>query len=801
MAVRVYDLAHKFQLSSKQIIEEAAKRGIKLKAPSSTLDKITAAWFEEQLIIAGFKPTAIPSAEETKSKPIPKTPPPPKESLIPPSEVHASPPAETKTEVFVEPALQNLHPESQTSKPIPAPLTPSDRPGIKFTPSAPSAPSLPTYKAPLPVSRPVPTAPKSPLFRPGRPMTRHSTHAARAHSSEGAETEVAPTPATKDPVPEPQVFEKIIRLKPPIVVKDLALQLSLKPFQLIHELMEMNVFATLNQTIDEEIARQVCALHQLGFEVERRERYAAVEVPTQKKSGVDAEDRAADLEVRPPVVTILGHVDHGKTSLLDAIRKTNVAAGEAVGITQHIGAYTITVKCGGHDNRITFLDTPGHEAFTKMRARGANVTDIAVLVVGADDGVMPQTIESINHARAAHVPILVALNKMDKPTADPLKVKKQLQEQGLAPEEWGGQTILCEVSAVTGNGIDHLLEMILLQAELMDLKANPKRKAKGNILEASLEQGRGPVATLLIRNGTLRVGDALIAGEHWGKIKAMYDQGGQRMKEAGPSTAVQLIGLSGVPEAGIDFTVLPNEKEARALAAERELVTREGRQAAVPPRVTLENLFEQIAAGQRKELKLVLKADVQGSLEAIVEALEKLPSDKIKFDFIHTAVGNITESDVLLASASEALIIGFHVRPEPGVNDLASREGVEIRLYTIIYELIEEAKNAKEGLLEPLIKEVIIGHAEVRQVFELSNGLVAGCIVSDGRIVKNARVRLLRRGMKEYLGSINALRRFQDDVNEVRAGLECGLRLVDFTDYKVGDVIECYQLEKVAQKL
>ena len=794
MSVRVYDFAHKFGLTSKQVIEEANKHGIKVKVPSSAIDKITAEWFEQQLIAAGFKPV-VEKPPETPTTEAPAA------SPTPGTDVPAVPAPEiaTTVEPAVKPELLSLSPviTAPNATATPATMTP-DHAAIIFTPGALHAPAAPAPKPTIAPERTVPIAPRAPLFRPGRAPTRISSHATGSRGAPTTEPGATPADVGKEtPAAEPQTFEKSIHLKPPIIVKELAKQLSLKPFQLIHDLMEMNIFAAVNQAVDEEVARKICARHGFGFEVERRRTGdAPTQHPIKKPEPV-----LDEMQVRPPVVTILGHVDHGKTSLLDAIRKTNVVAGEAGGITQHIGAYTITIKSGGRDRRITFLDTPGHEAFTKMRARGANVTDIAVLVVGADDGVQPQTIESINHARAAKVPIIVALNKMDKPTSDPLKVKKQLQAQDLQPEEWGGQTIVCEVSALAKTGIDHLLEMIILQADMLDLKANAKTIATGTVIEAALESGRGPVATFLVRNGTLKVGQALIAGTHWGKVRAMTDQSGLRLKEAGPSTAVQVLGLSGVPEAGIEFKAMPNDKEVRALADERELTARAGRQATVRPRVTMETLFQQIADDQRKELKIVLKADVQGSLEAIGEALGKLPTDKINFTVIHAAVGNITESDALLASASDALIIGFHVRPEPGVNDLAAEEEVEIRLYSIIYELIDDARKVQEGLLEPVLKEIVIGHAEIRQVFELSKGVVAGCIVSDGRIIKNGRARLLRRNMKEYQGTIGTLRRFQDDVNEVRAGLECGIRLADFTDYETGDVIECYQIEKIAQKL
>jgi translation initiation factor IF-2 len=482
----------------------------------------------------------------------------------------------------------------------------------------------------------------------------------------------------------------------------------------------------------------------------------------------------------------MGHVDHGKTSLLDAIRKTDVAAHETGGITQHIGASVVTLPDG---KQITFLDTPGHEAFTKMRARGANVTDIAVLVVAADDGIMPQTIEAINHAKAAKVPIIVAVNKIDLPTAN------------LNPESWGGDTITVDVSATTKKNLDSLLEMILLQAEIMELKASPKATAKGNVLEAQVEPGMGPTATVLVRQGTLKVGDGILIGPYHGKVRALIDDKGKRVKVAGPSVPVKVVGLSGCPEAGIEFTVMKNEREARELAEQRQQADRQFGAAEVR-RASLEDLLSTATAGEKKKLRIVLKADVQGSLEALTDSLGKLKSSKVELELIHGAVGNLTENDVLLASASDAVLIGFRVKLEGGVADMAKREGVQIKLYTIIYELLEQVQEAMEGLLEPEAKEIIVGHAEVRKVFELSKGpKVAGCYVTDGRITRAGRARLLRRRAVHYEGRIGSLRHFQDDAKEVKAGAECGLRLENFQDYLPGDIIECYTVEKVAASL
>src|SRR6185503_11848649 len=475
----------------------------------------------------------------------------------------------------------------------------------------------------------------------------------------------------------------------------------------------------------------------------------------------------------------MGHVDHGKTTLLDVIRKSNVAAGEAGGITQHIGAYTISFP---HPERkkelaqITFLDTPGHAAFSSMRARGANVTDLVVLVVAANDGVMPQTLEALNHARAAKVPLLVAVNKIDHPNANTLKVRQQLQDKGLVPDDWGGDTMFADVSALTKSGVDKLIEMVLLQADLLELKANPNRRAKGNVIESGLEPG-GPTATVLVRKGTLRVGDVVLCGQYYGRVRALINEEGKRLKEAWPSVAVRLLGLNGVPEAGIEFSAMENEKVAREEAERRFEQARKEGQEASGPKVSLETLFDKLDEKGAKVLKVVVKADTQGSVEAIVDALKKIESEKVSLEVLRDAVGTITESDVLLASASKAVVLGFHTRIDAGVSDVAKREGVQIKLYTIIYELVDEVKLAMAGLLDPILKEVVTGVAEVRKIFELSKGgNVAGCAVSSGRIVRG-KVRVMRRKNLIYEGVTQSLRRFQDEVNEVRAGMECGIRL------------------------
>jgi translation initiation factor IF-2 len=595
-----------------------------------------------------------------------------------------------------------------------------------------------------------------------------------------------------------QLKDKIVVIKPPIIVKELATKLGLKPYQIIHHLMEMNIFTSASQALEEEVARKLCAKVGFTFEIEKREKgagqvHAPVKIVEPPKP---APVSASELQPRPPVITFMGHVDHGKTSLLDAIRKARVASGEAGGITQHIGAYT--VKRG--NSTITFLDTPGHEAFTAMRARGANVTDIVVLVVAADDGIMPTTVEAINHARAAKVQIMVAINKIDLPGANLVRVKGQLQEQGLVAEDYGGDTIICEVSATKGIGIEKLLEMMLLQAEILELKADPRGLSRGTVIESQFEQGRGPTATVLVQQGTLRVGDAILAGPYYGRVKALINDVGQSVKEAGPSIPVKILGLDGAPSPGEEYNVLKQEKEARELAQDRRDKLRLGKLEA-PPRMTLENLFEAIADEKHKVLKLIIKGDVQGSVEAIVSSLKKIESKKIDLDIVSATVGAISESDILLAKASNAVVIGFNTRTDNAAANAAKREGVQIKLFSIIYELLDQVKEAMVGLLDPELRETPLGTALVKQVFALSKYPVAGCSVTTGRLVRNARARVVRKRQPIYDGQVVAIKRFQDDAAEVRAGLECGVRLGDFNEYMVDDIIECYQLEKFAQGL
>lgn len=770
MSIRVHDLAKHCGLSNAEMMAKLKAINYPVKSVSSTVDNITAESIEKEY---GYAPAAA----------APVAPPPPPAPVVAPAPVAPPPPPP----VVAAPPV-----------PKPAPVVPREVPAMvppkyampKMTFAPKPVPPAPKAVAPV-VTKPVPPPPKPPVARAVPP----------------APTKVVPPGPVIAPPPPPPPYiidengNKVIQMKPPVVVRELALRLGVKSHLLLADLMQLNVFATLNDTVGEDVAHKVCERRGFVFQMERRGTGGGT-AHQPKPAKIEEGEKAEDLKHRPPIVTVMGHVDHGKTSLLDAIRQTDVAGKESGGITQHIGASVVRLPDG---KQITFLDTPGHQAFTKMRARGANVTDIAILVVAADDGVMPQTLEALNHAKAAKVTIIVAVNKCDLPAANPDRVKKQLQEQGLQPESWGGDTIMVDVSATTKKNLDQLLEMILLQAEMLELRANPAGPAKGNVVEAQMEAGMGPTATVLVRKGTLKVGDALVCGPHLAKVRGLIDDKGKRVKEAGPSAPVKIIGFSGMPEAGAEFFVMKNEKEAREVAEQRELDERALAAADVGGArrgTKLEDLLSQLQEGEKKKLNVVLKADVQGSLEAIHDSLSKLKSEKIELQIIHEAVGNITENDVLLASASDAIIIGFRVKVESGVTDIAKREDTQIKLYSIIYELLEQVEEAMKGLLEPEAKETVIGRAEVRQIFQLSKGpAVAGCVVNTGRIARTGRVRVLRRKAVQFEGRIASLRHFQDDVKEVKAGTECGIRLDNFQDLQEGDIVECYTVEKVAANL
>jgi translation initiation factor IF-2 len=600
---------------------------------------------------------------------------------------------------------------------------------------------------------------------------------------------------------EPLPITRSITIGEGISVKDLAEKLGVRAKDLIARLLMKGVMATVNQSLDFELAKDLARHFGAESEAISFEDQAAQEMAT--LTGVTEESAAAAAVTRPPVVTIMGHVDHGKTSLLDAIRETDVAGGEAGGITQHIGAYKVKITkedSPAFGRQIVFLDTPGHEAFTRMRARGAKVTDIVVLVVAADDGVMPQTLEAMDHAKAAKVPIIVAVNKIDKPEALPDRVKKQLADRGLMPEDWGGTTVFVDVSAKKRTNLNLLMEMICLVADLQDLKANPERPATGTVVEAKVDRGRGVVATVLVQNGTLRVGDNFIIGNTFGKVRAMFDDRSKAVEEAPPSTPVEVLGLEGLPQSG-DVLMVADREKARQIAEYREQRAREAT-LAKSSKLSLEGLAEQIKTAGMKELPIILKADVQGSAEVLADTLTKLSNEKVKIKILHTGVGAINENDVLLASASNAVIIGFNVRPERKAQELADMEKIDIRLHSIIYELQDQIKKAMLGLLEPIIKETYLGRAEVRETFRVPKaGTVAGCYVLDGVIKRDSDVRLVRDGVQVYKGKIGSLKRFKDDASEVRNGMECGINLQNFNDVKKGDVIEAFVTERIAAEM
>ncbi len=645
-------------------------------------------------------------------------------------------------------------------------------------------------EAPKPAAAPRPTDTKGKKGKKGkkeRPGGRREDDSAFfAHVRGGGRHQPIPQPQTTQPMKQ---AKRKLRVEDAIRVGDMAHQMGIKAPEIIRVLMGLGVLATINQSLDIETATLVAA--EFGYEVEKvgfSEDTFLIPVEA---------DKPEDLKARPPVVTIMGHVDHGKTSLLDAIRSSNVTAGEAGGITQHIGAYHVNTPRG----EIVFLDTPGHEAFTAMRARGAKVTDLVVLVVAADDGVMEQTREAINHSKAAGVPIVVAVNKMDKEGANPDRVKRELSEFNLMPEEWGGETIFAYVSAKQREGIDNLLELILLQAEVLELKANPDKPARGHIVEAKLDKGRGSLGTLLIAEGTLHQGDAFVCGLQWGKVRAMFNDQGKKIKKAGPAMPVEVQGFDGVPEAGDEFVCVADEKVARRIADERQMKQRE-RELAKESKVTLESFLKSKPNQEIMTLNLVVKTDVQGSLEAIADALVKTSTDKVKINLIHTGAGAITESDILLASASEAIILGFNVRPTAKVKEVADQQNVEIRFYDIIYKLVSEIKDAMAGMLAPVISENYLGQAEVREIFHISRiGTIAGCGVTDGKIKRDAKIRLLRDGVVVHTGQLSSLKRFKDDAKEVAKGYECGITLENFNDVKVGDVIEAFEFVETAATL
>ncbi len=846
MSIRIHELAKRHNMEGKEMLAFLKERGYvsaDTRSVSSTVNKIYEEEVDKEFAMraasaaASVAPVAEPPAETTETVKGPvgtfvKS----KEDI-----------AREREEAKVAASAAARAPAAQPSSPAPTPPVPvvPSRPPLSAPPALPARPPVtppqpvraiaPSPVAPHPIPPPAavplrtPAPSPQPAPIPPPPVSRAPVHAPPAVS--------APPPLVPPPALPPRTFPppmapkpaaaaapqpfvppvqpalpvatytqqgdiRIIHMKPPVVVRDFAAALGLKPFKLISELMEMGIFASMTQSLEEPIASKVAENHGFVLEIKHRgdasSQQAAKEKERAKQVKPEADD-AANLAPRPPVVCILGHVDHGKTSLLDAIRKAHVAEGEAGGITQHIGAYQIE-----HAGRkITFLDTPGHAAFSKMRARGANVTDIAILVVAADDGFMLQTDEALKHAQNAKVTLMVAVNKMDVKGANLDRVKTQMQERGIAAEDWGGETITVPVSALKGTGITELLDYILLQADVLELKANPKAEASGVIIESQIDVGRGPLATVIVQRGTLKIGDALVCGPHWAKVRAMFDDQGNNVKEAPPSTPVRIIGWSGTPESGSQFRAVKNAREAERLAEEVQHEARKeaSSQASQPKNVSVEQLFADIAATQSKTLKVIVKTDVFGSSEAIRSVLEGIKSSKVSLEIVSTDVGLVTKNDVLMASASNAVVIGFNTKLENGVTPLAKHHKVRVETYGIIYELADKVRDMMADLLDPEIKEVRTGAAEVRATFPLAKGFVAGCLVTEGKVTRNSRARVRRKKDSVYEGKVDTLKRFKDDANEVRAGLECGIKLDDFNGYEIGDVIEVFEIQKVRASL
>jgi translation initiation factor IF-2 len=793
--MRVYELAKRLRKNSKEILDELSRLGIKAKTHTSSIDEESAAKVIKSLSpVKEAKPAPARKKEEPKPapkaakpqevKPVKKGPAPDagkKAAEISPRkpEVERAPAPKEREAAAAEPEEQEVAAEEKEKTAMPVAETEEEiKLPDRFKKDM-EAEKIEKFKAKPGLQR---------AFQAIRKIEPKKWHDIRG-GKKGDRGRYVSKQDGRMQVQSTMPRKKTLKLREGTTVKEFSELLGMKFSDVIKKFMELGYMPTINQPVDSDAALLVADSFGVKMEL------SSVEEDNIEE---EVQEDVSKLSPRAPVVTIMGHVDHGKTSLLDAIRETRVTETEAGGITQHIGAYKVNLK--GKD--IVFLDTPGHEAFTSMRARGAKVTDIVVLVVAADDGVMPQTVEAINHAKAANVPIVVAVNKVDKPEANVAKVKSELSEQGIISEEWGGHNIFVEVSAKKRMGIERLLEMILLQAEIMELKANPEREAKGTIVEAKLDRGRGPVATLLIQTGHIKVGDALLSGAHVGKVRALIDDSGKRIGEAGPSTPVEVIGFSEVPSAGDVFTVVEDEKRARQIALTR-LQKQRSLEIAKAKKLTLDELYTKIQEGKIRELNIIIKGDVQGSVEAIKEAFENIIHPEVKVKVIHTSVGGINESDVMLAAASNAIIIGFNVRPETKAAQVAEKEGVDVRLYSVIYEAIEDVKKALEGLLEPTLKEKVLGRAEVRQTFAASKlGTIAGSYVVDGYMSRACDgIRVLRDNIIVYEGKMGSLKRFKDDVKEVQAGYECGILVENFNDIKVGDILENYIIEKIAARL
>ncbi len=808
--IRAYKLAEDLGIDRTEIVDRAAEVGIELKSPMAAVDDETAQQLRDKLgkpsestqvvterrvqrkggaaVIRRRKKEVAVEAPAPESELEATEPEAGSEPIAAEASASETEPATPVVEEVVEPT-PTPRPESQPASPIAARKEDEgERPG-----GGRSSAGADRSAGPDRSGRQRKLVREVVNLREQERLARQATGRAPLRRQVTVDPRAATSPRRKRrdpqsrpvPVAKPAAEQKrVLRIDNTISVGELAHQLGSKAPEVQRRLMALGTMVSINQQIDVDIATKVAS--EFGFQVQdtgfKEQEY--FDQPS------EADEQA--LELRPPVVTVMGHVDHGKTSLLDAIRHANVVAGEAGGITQHIGAYQARVGEGA----ITFIDTPGHAAFTEMRARGARVTDLVILVVAATEGLMPQTIEAIEHARAAGVPLVVAINKCDLPGANPQQIRQRLMEHGLVPEEFGGDTISVEVSATKGTGLDRLLEMIQLQSELLELRADPNQRASGIVLEARLDKGKGPVATALVQSGTLRRGDIVVVGRYWGRIRAMDDENGQRMKEAGPSAPTQIFGLNGVPDAGEAFHVVESERVAKDIVSHRESDQRE-RPAAAPPRVSLDELFAQAQGGGVKELKVVIKADTQGSVEALRDSLLKLSTDAVKVDVLLTGVGAVTETDVMLAKASDGIIIGFHVRPDPAARRAAEGQGVEIRTYQIIYEVVDDVRKAMAGLLPPTISEQVEGRAEVRQTFTVPKvGTIAGCQVTEGKIRRGGSCRLIRDGVVVYEGRVGSLKRFKDDAREVNSGFECGIGIDGYNDVKIGDVIETFVLEE-----
>jgi len=817
MSVRIHTIAKEIGMDNKELLKLLQDREYDVKTVSSTIDNITADSLREEFKDLGAETKSEPEAEK-KETPKPKTLP---GSFLPAAAV-------VKSAVEVEKERQDkLEAEGKAKapevkaigpKPIgPQPVGPQPTIPKPEAKAAPAAPRIPAGAAPKPA--PQPSAPAGAAPKPAPTPPPATEKPAPAPQPAGAAPQPGPAP-TPPPIagaaPNPTKIElpdlepkstgtgqgQVIELKPPIVVREFALQIGMKPFKLISELMEMGIFGSMNQVLEEAVAQLIAEKHGYTLEIKHRGEKVDPEVAKKKKKEAEKKEIAESMEERPPVVCILGHVDHGKTTLLDTIRKANVVEGEAGGITQHVAAYQVEHK----GKLISFIDTPGHAAFSKMRERGANVTDIAILVVAADDGFMPQTEEALRFAQKAQVELIVAINKCDSKGANPDRVRTQMQEKGIQAEDWGGQTIAVNISALKGEGIPELLEMILLSSEMMELRASPKAKVEGVIIESQVEQGRGPTASVIIQSGTLKTGDVLLCGSCYCKVRAIIDDHGKTLKSAGPSSPVKLIGWTEAPESGTEFNQVKNEKAARRAVEEymEDLKKQASDEAALGEGggATLESLFEAIESTQRKVLRVIIRADVRGSVEALVTSLEEIKSDKVDLEIVNTGVGQINKSDVEVAQTANAIILGFSVGMENGVRGLAKHHGVDIYQNNIIYEMIDLVKDSMTDLLEPELKEKKVGGAEIRQIFPIGKSLtVAGCMITDGRILRDRKARLVRKGKILIESRVETLKRFKDDVNEVKAGYECGIRLAGYNDYEEGDLIECIEVEKIRPKL